>query len=133
MPAQVETWLIEPLKAPEFSLPDLAGKLHELASLRGSSVLLIFWATTSPLSLEQLWAFEQQPTARGGLRILAINLDDENSAGAARARATQSRFSFPVVFATEELAGIYNIIYRYLFDRRRDLPIPVSFLLDGEG
>jgi len=133
LPAQVETWLIEPLKAPEFSLPDLAGKLHELASLRGSPVLLIFWATTSPLSLEQLWAFEQQPTARGGLRILAINLDDENSAGAARARATRSRFSFPVVFASQELAGIYNLIYRHLFDRRRDLPIPVSFLLDGDG
>ena len=31
------------------------------------------------------------------------------------------------------MAGIYNIIYRYLFDRRRDLAIPTSFLLDREG
>ena len=31
------------------------------------------------------------------------------------------------------MAGVYNIIYRYLFDRRRDLPIPTSFLLDKEG
>ena len=31
------------------------------------------------------------------------------------------------------MAGIYNIVYRYLFDRRRDLAIPTSFLLDREG
>ena len=38
-----------------------------------------------------------------------------------------------MLLATEEVAGIYNIIYRYLFDRRRDLGIPTSFLLDREG
>ena len=43
------------------------------------------------------------------------------------------KLSFPVLFATEDVAGIYNIIYRYLFDRRRDLAIPTSFLLDKEG
>src|SRR5664279_3097340 len=42
-------------------------------------------------------------------------------------------FSFPVLFASAETAGIYNIIYRHLFDRRRDLPLPLSFLLDREG
>ena len=51
----------------------------------------------------------------------------------ARSFAAQERFSFPVLFATEDVAGIYNIIYRYLFDRRRDLAIPTSFLLDQGG
>src|SRR4029079_10848726 len=41
--------------------------------------------------------------------------------------------SFPVLFATEDVAGIYNIIYRYLFDRRRNLAIPTTFLVDREG
>ena len=31
------------------------------------------------------------------------------------------------------MAGVYNIIYRYLFDRRRDLALPTSFLLDKDG
>ena len=31
------------------------------------------------------------------------------------------------------MAGVYNIVYRYLFDRRRDLPLPTSFLLNREG
>ncbi len=42
LPSQVETWLIAPLKAPEFSLPDLAGGTRELRQLRGNFVLLEF-------------------------------------------------------------------------------------------
>ncbi|HEX4771353.1 MAG TPA: FG-GAP-like repeat-containing protein [Bryobacteraceae bacterium] len=30
----------------------------------------------------------------------------------------------------EEVIAIYNLTYRYLFDRHRDLPVPSSFLLD---
>jgi len=33
------------LVAPDFSLPDLAGVLHTLSSLRGSKVLLCTWAS----------------------------------------------------------------------------------------
>ena len=135
LPSQAETWLIEPLKAPEFSLPDAAGNLHDLASLRGSPSLLVIWSRTSPASLDQLKLLAAHASSPAGkqLRILAINVDEADGAQAARAFATQQRFLFPLVFAREETAGIYNIIYRHLFDRRRDLPIPVSFLLDGDG
>ena len=51
----------------------------------------------------------------------------------ARAFAKQGKFEFPLLFASDEVAGIYNIIYRYLFDRRRDMPIPTAFLLDRQG
>src|SRR5207245_4325222 len=47
--------------------------------------------------------------------------------------AARERFSFPVLFATSEVAGIYNILYRYLFDRRSDLSAPTSFLIDNSG
>jgi Flp pilus assembly protein TadD/peroxiredoxin len=135
LPLKVETWLIEPLKAPEFSLPDLSGNMHELRSLRGSFALLTFWATTSELSRDQLKLLDQhQPElATSHVGVLAVNVDDAGSMPAARSLAAQEKFSFPVLFATEEVAGIYNIIYRYLFDRRRDLVIPTSFLLDKEG
>jgi tetratricopeptide (TPR) repeat protein len=33
----------------------------------------------------------------------------------------------------EALAATYNILYRYLFDRHRDLALPTSFLIDGNG
>jgi Flp pilus assembly protein TadD/peroxiredoxin len=121
--------------APTFSLRDLAGSMRELRSLRGSFVLLNFWATTAPLCRQQLRLLhhDQSALAAGGLKILAVSVDDPGDLGKAHSFASQENFSFPVVFANEDVAGIYNIIYRYLFDRRRDLAIPTSFLLDREG
>jgi tetratricopeptide (TPR) repeat protein len=135
LPSQVDTWLVEPLMAPAFSLPDLTGRTLELRSLRGNFVLLNFWATTAPLCRDQLRLLDHHQSAftTGQLKILAVNVDDPVDLGKARSFATQEKFSFPVVFATEDVAGIYNIIYRYLFDRRRDLAIPTSFLLDRES
>ncbi|MFZ0663831.1 MAG: FG-GAP-like repeat-containing protein [Acidobacteriaceae bacterium] len=135
LPSQVETWLIQPLKAPEFSLPDLAGNLHLLHQFQGSFVLLTFWDTASALCRAQLQLLRQHHSAlaAGHLQVLAVNIDDADSLSAARSLATHERFGFPVLFATPEVAGIYNILYRYLFDRRRNLAIPTSFLIDKSG
>jgi len=134
LPQNVETWLIQPLKAPAFSLPDVAGKQRDLASLRGTCAVLVFWATTAPASLDLLKRLQRASGANARqVRILAINIDEAGAAERARAFTTQQAFSFPVVFATDETAGVYNLIYRHMFDRRRDLPIPTSFLLDSDG
>lgn len=135
LPSQVETWLISPLKAPEFSLPDLNGKIRELRQSRGTFVLLNFWATKSPLCREQLQHLHQYQSrfAASHLEVIAVNIDEVTDVPSARSMAAAEELSFPVLFATEEMACIYNIIYRYLFDRRRDLGIPTSFLLDEEG
>jgi Flp pilus assembly protein TadD/peroxiredoxin len=132
LPENVDTWLIEPLKAPDFSLPDLAGKLWSFASLRDGYTLLVFWATASPVSLDLLNALSRSIVARQH-HIVAINVDESSALQQARAFASQKHFSFSVLFANAEVAGIYNIIYRHLFDRRRDLPIPASFLIDENG
>jgi Flp pilus assembly protein TadD/peroxiredoxin len=135
LPSQVDTWLIEPLMAPEFSLPDLTGSMRDLRALRGSFVLLNFWATTAPLCSDQLRLLHrhQSAFAANQLEIFAVSVDEAEDLGKARSFAAQEKFSFPLVFATADVAGIYNIIYRYLFDRRRDLAIPTSFLLDRDG
>src|SRR5438876_4953947 len=133
--SSAETWLIEPLSAPEFSLPDLGSEKQDLRSFRGGALLLNFWATASPPCREQLRLFQkyQSILAANGLRILGINVDDANVGQASRSLAAQEALSFPNELATQQVAGIYNIIYRYLFDRRRDLPIPASLLLDKDG
>ncbi len=132
LPSHVETWLIDPLAAPALSLPDMAGNPRELKSQRDGCVLLTFWATIAPASVEYLRLLDRK-IARSRLEIMAVNLDKPGETAAAHSLAAREGFSFPVVFATEEAAGVYNIIYRYLFDRRRDLAIPASFLVDREG
>jgi tetratricopeptide (TPR) repeat protein len=135
LPTQIGSWIIQPLKAPDFSLPNLAGELQQLSALREGLTLLNFWTTTSTSSREQLHIFQRNLSALAAshLAIIAINVDEPGNRQSAKSFARQENLGYPVLFANEEIAGVYNIIYRYLFDRRRDLPIPASFLLDKDG
>ena len=129
----VETWLIQPLRAPEVSLPGLAGKVVDLRSLRGGAGLLTFWEPGSTDALEQLRLLQhaEKTLTSGGMRVIAINVDEVRDPAALRSMA--GKFFFPTLLATPEVAGIFNIFYRYLFDRRRDMPIPTSLLVDRDG
>jgi tetratricopeptide (TPR) repeat protein/peroxiredoxin len=135
LPENVETWLIEPLPAPAFSLADAEGNLRDMQSFHGSFVFLVFWNTATLESIVQLRELKQRSSdlTRGGVQVLAVNVDAQENLPAVRQTVATDRFSFPVLLATEEVAGIYNILFRYLFDRRRDLPIPASFLIDPLG
>ncbi len=133
LPSSVETWLMEPLPAPEFALPDFSGKTWTLKSFRGSFLLLTFWAKASSSSIEQLRLLRKHEPKPSGPRILALNAGEPDAAAKVRSLSGGEKLPFPVVIGTAEVCGIYNIIYRYLFDRRRDLSIPTSFLLDEDG
>ncbi|WP_334266726.1 FG-GAP-like repeat-containing protein [Edaphobacter sp. HDX4] len=132
-PASFGTWLIEPIKAPEFSLSGLDGKKHDLNSLRGSFTLLTFWTAQAPKCRTVLTHLHQHRAAfnSAGLKVLAINTDED--VAPAKSLARQLGPDLPIVFANAETAGIYNLIFRYLYDRRRDLVLPTSFLIDREG
>jgi Flp pilus assembly protein TadD/peroxiredoxin len=135
LPDQVETWLLQPLQAPQFSLPDLAGTPQSLNPSKDAATLLHFWQAHAPQCRAQLQQLEQHRKSLDAarLQILAVNLDSPEDLAAARSLAAQDKLSFPILFSTEEIAGVYNILYRHLFDRRRDLPLPCSFLLNREG
>ena len=45
----------------------------------------------------------------------------------------ERRLSFKILRGSDDIAGIYNILYRYMFDRHRDLRLPTSFLIDKQG
>ncbi|PYV41153.1 MAG: hypothetical protein DMG06_18030 [Acidobacteria bacterium] len=137
LPSASQTWLIEPLAAPEFALPNLDGQTHKLSGLRGSPLLLNFWATRSPRCREELTVFEQSrdrwANRRPPLQVVAVNVNDPGEAAMVRSFVHENKLTFLILLASEEIAGIYNLLFRYLFDRRRDLGIPTSFLLDEEG
>ncbi len=130
-----ETWLLAPVAAPDFSLPDIAGREQRLGEFRGRPLLLSFWKASSPSSERDMALFEQRhaPWASQGLQFVSVNLNAPDESAQVRNLAREKRYSFPILFATEETAAVYNIFYRYLFDRRRDLGIPTSFLVDAKG
>jgi tetratricopeptide (TPR) repeat protein len=135
VPATVETWLLAPVSAPEISLPDLSGQMRRLTGLRGNAVLLNFWTAESPLCQSQLKIFAQTSArwAMGGPKLLTVRVDAATDGEKTTRSDGKLGFPFPILRASDEVAAVYNLLYRYLFDRHRDLCLPTSFLVDGQG
>ena len=132
LPNIVETWLIAPISAPDFSLPDLNGKSWRLGALSGKAVLLNFWALGAATCRDNLRILNEVHK-HSDLEMLAVNVDDATEADSVRAVARGFHLSFPIVLGSDDIAAVYNIIYRYLFDRHRDLGFPTSFLISEKG
>jgi tetratricopeptide (TPR) repeat protein len=131
LPAVVETWLLTPLAAPDFSLVDTQGKVHTLSAFRGKPVLLNFWRSgcdNCRQALERL-AEAHIRWKDQGASVLAVNLDDVPERGGWL--DAFSKGQFPVLRGNAEVAAVYNIVFSYLFDRHRDLQVPLTFLLNG--
>ena len=79
-PVDVETWLLAPISAPDFSLPDTSGQIRTLTSWRGKPVLLSFWAHGSTLCEKNLATFAQRQLrwSTQGLQLLTMNMDMAN-------------------------------------------------------
>src|SRR5579863_8785599 len=134
-PAASETWLLAPVAAPDFSLPDSSGNLHSLSALKGAPVLLNFGALDSQASTRD-WSAFNGPSASWqsqGLHLLSVNFDDSGDPEKLRAYLHQNQFSFPILAGTDDIAAIYDILFRYRFDRHRDIELPTSFLINPAG
>ena len=135
LPSVVETWLLSPVSAPDFSLPDLAGQHRTLAALRGKPVLLNFWVTQSAIGQNNLKAFNllSGRLAGQGLELITVNVDESIDRDTLQAFARERHLSLRILLGSEDVAAIYNVLYRYLFDRHRDLDLPTSFLINDRG
>lgn len=113
-------------QVPDFELKRLAGGTVKLADLRGSPVLINFWATwCGPCKQEMPLIVEQYNQNRGrGLRVLAIDtLANDSSVEDIRKFATQFNMNFDVlVDETDEVGAGWNI-----------LGLPTSFFVKPDG
>jgi tetratricopeptide (TPR) repeat protein len=143
LPDKVETWLLAPVPAPDFSLPDVTGKLRSISAHKGKPLFVNFWTTRSLQCQAEVYALEDHYSrwSSQGLILLTVNVDSsippgpQESAPAERLDQflQRRRLSLPIVRGSEDIAAIYNILYRQLFDRHRDLALPTSFLINPEG
>ncbi len=131
------TWLAEPLPAPDFDLRSISGRDGpvRLSSYRGRRVLLNFWATWCPPCRRELAAFQARADEfkRSGVSVIAVSLDDAAAAAAVTKLSGDLGLEFPVLLADRVTAETYSVLNERLFDRRRTLAVPTSFLLDVQG
>lgn len=136
----VGTWLEVPVPAPDFHLPrvtrdGLQDERFRLSDHRGGSLLLNLWATWCPPCRTELEDFNRRAEAfaRAGISVLAVSLDEETDLAAVGALVDELKLGFPVLLADKQAAEAYSVLNDHLFDRRRDLAIPTTFLINGQG
>jgi peroxiredoxin len=65
--------------APDFTLPDTAGKVHRLSDYRGRPVIINFWATWCPPCREEIPSMNRawRSLRESGVAMLAINVGED--------------------------------------------------------
>jgi Flp pilus assembly protein TadD/thiol-disulfide isomerase/thioredoxin len=110
-------WLAEPV-----AINDPA-----LATYRGKKVLLNLQASWCPPCRAELEEFTRRAGefSNAGLQVVLLSVEEE--------KPPPSGLPFPSLKADHRTIGVYSVLYRYLFDRRRDLALPLSLLIDEAG
>jgi len=125
LPAQVETWLLVPVAAPDFRIAGSSGKEGMLSARRGKPVLLYFGSAELTDWRMQLQSFQKVHGRwlEAGLQLVVVDV----------AAKGPGEWTFPIVSAPEGLVAVYNLLYGRLFDRHCNMRLPTSFLIDPQG
>lgn len=111
--------------APDFTLPDLDGKMVRLSDFRGKKAIFVnFWATWCPPCRLEMPTMEKayQEHKTRGLEILAVSIDTGPKA-AVKDFMQDCNLTFPVLLDPDmEVMQLY-----------RFFSIPASVLIDKEG
>ena len=96
--------------APDFEARSISGEQIDLGALRGSPVLINFWATwCGPCALEMPnleTIFESQ--RQRGLRVLAVNLGESSAEIAAWQQAYNLSYDL-LIDQSQEIAALYHL------------------------
>jgi tetratricopeptide (TPR) repeat protein len=135
LPTTFATWLADPLLPPDFKLTDQHGLLHSPSDGAGRPGILVLWRSDCSQSEGYLNALEQcwPEWKRQGLHLLALQFSDSPPGAASSANLRALHASFPILAVDATTAAIYDIFHRYLFERRRDITMPTTLLLDAGG
>jgi peroxiredoxin len=110
--------------APNFTLPDLSGKMVSLADYKGKVVLLNIWATWCRPCVEEMPSMEKlyQELKDEDFEILAVSVD-VSGAKAVIPFMKKHKLSFPALADTK---GTIKSLYQ-------TTGVPESFIIDKDG
>jgi peroxiredoxin len=113
-----------PRLAPDFAVPDLAGKAVRLSGFRGKVVLLNLWTTWCPPCREEMPSMERLYARLRDreFELLAVS-QDEDGRQVVEPFVRELRLSFPVLIDPERQVGDRYGVWGY----------PETFVIDRNG
>ena len=139
--SRVRTFLASRISLPLLEYETSAGDKALVTPTDGRPRLLLLWASWCPPCVEELAQFtaREQELRSVGVDILALDVGHLQDAAvpkdSASAAELLSTLEFPFSNGKSSLALLdkLQIVHDQLFDRHFILPLPSSFLLDGDG
>lgn len=123
-----------PLPAISYTGADGAAVAREPS---GRPLVLNLWGSWCAPCLSELKEWSAHAEQLAGVDVLALSLDElpgaDGSADAARARMDALGFPFEWGLATPDLVTQLQRVHDTLFARRIPLPLPTTFVLNGQG
>lgn len=114
--APESVWLVAPVATP--SMAGLA---------KGKKRLLNFWASWCPPCKQEMaeWKLAAGRFAAAGLDVVVASVDED--------KTKKPDAPFVLLQPSEREVAAWNLWHRHLYERRQDIGLPTSFLLDEEG
>ena len=133
----LSAWLVDPLPAPRIPALSADGRRRPTFDVNsGQPSITLLVSTTCAVCLAELPKIERSlRELRGRERIaihcLSVDIDKEAAQNLGRLNELAPSLEHLQLDADAVLA--WNVTWRAIFNRRRDLSVPTSFLLDAQG
>jgi peroxiredoxin/outer membrane lipoprotein-sorting protein len=110
-------------EAPDFTLPDTAGKPVNLRGLRGSVVIVDFWATWCPPCRAMMPHLQQMHRTLADQGLVILGLDVGEDAETVAKFAKRESYTFPLLLGAEPDVAAKYYVESY----------PTTFVIDRQG
>ena len=109
--------------APDFTLPDTAGKPVNLRGLRGNVVIVDFWATWCPPCRAMMPHLQQMHRTLADQGLVILGLDVGEDAETVAKFAKRESYTFPLLLGAEPDVAAKYYVESY----------PTTFVIDRQG